>query len=42
MEDKLDLIVEQLEDLVKESEQTRIAEALEDIASLLYDINKKL
>lgn len=38
----VDLIVEQLEDLVNNGQQTRIAEALEDIASILYDINKKM
>jgi hypothetical protein len=42
MEDRLDLIVEQLEELVRENQQTRIAEALEDIASLLYSINQKI
>jgi len=42
MEDRLDLIVEKLEDLVNEQTQSRIAEALEDIASILYDINQKL
>jgi biotin-(acetyl-CoA carboxylase) ligase len=42
MEDRLDSIVEQLEELVRENQQTRIAEALEDIASLLYSINQKI
>jgi hypothetical protein len=42
MEDRLDLIVEQLEDLVNEQSQSRISEALEDIASILYDINQKI
>jgi hypothetical protein len=42
MEDRLDLIVEQLEDITRGNDQTRIAEALEDIASLLYSINQKI
>ena len=38
----VDLIVEQLEDLVNNDQQTRIAAALEDIASILYSIDKKM
>ena len=38
----VDLIVDRLEDLVNNCQQTRIAEALEDIASILYSINKKM
>jgi hypothetical protein len=40
--DDVALILEQLEDLVREQSQGRIAEALEDIASILYDIKEKL
>jgi hypothetical protein len=40
--DDVALILEQLEDLVNTQSQSRIAEALEDIASILYDIKEKL
>ena len=42
MEDRLELIADHLEEISNGQDQTRIAEALESIASILYDINKKL